>query len=96
MIRVGFAISWPWRWTVKQQHFVAVSRRVAAHKTFELQISRFDPDHVLDVDIDLNWRGRDHAGPRLELSVLGYYFNIQIYDNRHWDHDLNQWEKYND
>ena len=92
MIRFGFSISWPWRWTVEPRHFAAFSKHIAAHKTFELQISRFDPDRVIDIDLDLNWRGRDHAGPKLELSVLGYYFSVGIYDNRHWNHNENRWE----
>jgi len=96
MIRVGFAVSWPWRCTVEPRHFAAFSKNITAHKTFELQISRFDLDRIIDIDLDLNWRGRDHAGPKLELSVLGYYFAVLVYDNRHWDYDLNQWEKYND
>jgi hypothetical protein len=28
---------------------------------------------------------RDHAGLRVEIGLLGYDFEFQIYDVRHWD-----------
>jgi hypothetical protein len=96
MIRFGFSISWPFRWKVKQQDFVLFSKQLFKNKAFELQISRFDPDELIDFTLDLNWRGHDHAGPRFELSILGWFFSLKLYDTRHWNYDKNRWETYND
>jgi hypothetical protein len=57
------------------------------HKNFEIQISRFEPDHVFDVAVDLCWWGRDHAGPELDINLWGFMFNMKVYDSRHWNHD---------
>ena len=47
------------------------------------------------LEINIEWTSRcDHAGPRIELGLLGYEFCIRIYDTRHWDYALNTWEIY--
>ena len=92
MIRFGFGIAWPFRHRDKQKHFVLFEKHIAAHKYFELQFSQFGLDQLIEFDLDLNWRGHDHAGPRLELSLFGYFFAVKIYDNRHWNYDENRWE----
>jgi hypothetical protein len=96
MVRFGFSIAWPFRWKVEQRDFVLFSKRLFENKAFELQISRFDPDELIEFDLDLNWQGHDHAGPRLELTVLGWFFSTKLYDTRHWDYDNNRWATYND
>ena len=49
---------------------------------------------LIEVAFDLRWRGHDHAGPRLNLGVLGYNLDIALCDNRHWDYTNNRWEKH--
>ena len=49
---------------------------------------------MLGIDIDLSWHGRDHAGPKIELTVLGLNFLLQIYDVRHWDYEKRRWQIY--
>ncbi len=34
---------------------------------------------------------QDHAGPEIELGLLGLNFHAMVYDKRHWDHDNNCW-----
>lgn len=34
----------------------------------------------------------DHGGLRMELIVLGYSLDLNIYDSRHWDYKNNCWE----
>lgn len=92
MIRFGFGIAWPFRHKDRLKHFVLFEKQIAAHKSFELQFSQFNFDHLIEFDLDLNWRGHDHAGPRLELGLFGYFFTVKIYDNRHWNYDGNRWE----
>jgi hypothetical protein len=37
---------------------------------------------------------QSHGGLSLELGILGYSFNFQFYDSRHWDVENNCWEVY--
>ncbi len=96
MIRLGFSVAWPFAYKDKTQHFLLYDKRIASHKYFELQISKFGCDSIIEFDLDLNWRGHDHAGPRVEISVLGFFFSAKIYDSRHWDYDKNRWSSYDD
>lgn len=96
MIRLGFSIAWPFAYKDRSRHFLLYDKRIASHKSFELQISQFGCDKIVEVDLDLNWHGRDHAGPRIEISVFGFFFCAKIYDNRHWNYDEHRWENYDD
>lgn len=59
------------------------------HKFLELQIYR-DSNIVV---VNANWTVKqDHAGLRFEVGLLGFCFDINFYDCRHWNNDNNQWE----
>ena len=64
---------------------------ITKNKTFEFQIYYY-LDFLLTFKIDLFFRGKDHAGPHLEFSILGFYISFLFYDNRHWDYHKNNWE----
>ena len=65
---------------------------ITNYKNFEIEIYKDAEKKLFSLLIDLNWYGSDHCGPQLEISILGFYFNIKIYDSRHWDYDTNSWE----
>jgi len=95
MIFFKFIIDNPWH---KPQHayidkdYLYKHGSITKYKHAELQISRFASNELASVNIDLRWRGRDHAGVEIELCVVGYIFNAKIYDSRHWDHATGNWE----
>jgi hypothetical protein len=66
--------------------------KLSENKNFEIQISRFERSHLMDVAVDLRWWGQDHAGPELDINILGYMFNMKIYDSRHWNYENNRWQ----
>jgi hypothetical protein len=74
--------------------FKAGSFKWLPHKHWEIQIARWGMDTLLSVEIDLRFRGQDHAGPKLCVEVLGYMLNIHAYDSRHWDRHKNCWEEH--
>lgn len=94
MIFFKFRVDNPWfkpRSDFKSRDYYWKDVKLSENKNFEIQISRFERSHLLDVAIDLGWWGRDHAGPELDLNVLGYMFNAKIYDSRHWNYDEHRW-----
>lgn len=50
--------------------------------------------YIIGIELDFGYifKGQDHAGPEIAISLLGYTLSAQIYDRRHWDHDNNCWE----
>lgn len=49
------------------------------------------------VVFEFSWsRKCDHAGVSLKLGLLGFVFEGQIYDTRHWDYDNNQYQVYDE
>lgn len=64
---------------------------LTTHKNFEIQVSRHQPDTILEIGLDLRWKGLDHAGPELDINVLGFKLIMRIYDGRHWNYDDHRW-----
>jgi hypothetical protein len=62
------------------------------HKFWECQVMRSDDILVFDLRVNVRC---DHAGVDLWLGLLGYSVNLQIYDNRHWDHQKGTWQDSN-
>ena len=68
------------------------TRQISRFKHVELQASRWK--HWCWFSFVAEWtRCQDHAGLRLEAEVLGYSLIFLIYDQRHWDHDRNDWSR---
>jgi hypothetical protein len=59
------------------------------NKFIELEVTR---DFTL-ISFRFNWTVRQsHAGLDFEVGLLGYNFNCQFYDSRHWDTEKKAWE----
>jgi hypothetical protein len=65
---------------------------VTENKTLELQFYRYAYE-VFNCDLDLVWKGSDHAGPNFELNILGWNVRLGLIDNRHWDYNRDTWEE---
>lgn len=64
------------------------------NKAWEIEIIGWYPNPIFEFFLDLRWRGRDHAGPRFEIGMLGFSINLMFSDRRHWNYDENRWETY--
>lgn len=44
------------------------------------------------LDFSLSWTHRqDHAGFVFSIGLLGFYGDIHVFDERHWDSENNSW-----
>lgn len=58
------------------------------HKFWELQI--YKGSDIVDFCIRATAK-QDHAGLNIGIGLLGFNVEFQIYDNRHWDKNTNDW-----
>jgi hypothetical protein len=65
---------------------------IAKNKAFSMQLTKWQPHTLFQVKIDLAWKGQDHAGPNLTIEFFGFFFDIKIYDTRHWDYENDKWK----
>ena len=94
MIDFKLAVDNPWffhKQDYKHKDVVVKSGQVSVHKFWEVQITKWEAQTLVKVELDLTWRGRDHAGPRIHLEICGLMLSALIYDHRHWDRDNNCW-----
>lgn len=97
MIYLNLQITNPWykdSWSWKTRDYINNTWKLTRNKFLEIQLSRFGMDRIAAVAIDLRWRGYDHAGPGIQLDLLGFMFEIKLSDQRHWDHRNGKWEEY--
>lgn len=67
--------------------------KLSKNKRFEAEFA-CDGYHNFFLLLDTSFRGRDHAGPQLEVCLLGYGARFAIYDVRHWDYKNNTWKNF--
>lgn len=98
MIHFNFSIiNYFRRKYTKQTDYVCIDRHLFGHKHLEIQISHWGQAmDLISLTLSTPITGQDHAGIMFHLDILGYGLIINFYDNRHWDHDKNTWETYND
>jgi hypothetical protein len=60
------------------------------HKAVELQLSRYTYN-LATLVLDTRFTGRDHAGIKFTVSLLGYEFDANLYDTRHWNDEAGRW-----
>lgn len=84
MINLHLSLTNPWY----KENFKNLFNRfgvISKHKTWEFEVCRYARDVL---SIHLQWTvHEDHAGPSVELCLLGYSMSFRIYDNRHWNHE---------
>jgi hypothetical protein len=89
MINIWLAVRNPF----PVQPFRAVwfrTRKLSQNKTVEVQISRYAFNWI-ELQLDLNWRGTDHAGPWFMIGLFGWQLDIRMYDRRQWNDQINSW-----
>ncbi len=64
-----------------------ICKRVAKNKYIEIQVERYKlEDTRRYFDFHIEWTMKvDHAGLRIVIEILGCYFGLTVYDNRHWN-----------
>jgi len=90
MIRIDFSLRNPLKYR-PWQNIWQRAWSVSAHRTLEVCIDHYAYD-IVSFELDLGWRGSDHAGPSFGLRLFGLGFNISLPDNRHWNYATNSWE----
>jgi hypothetical protein len=95
MIRFIFNIRNPFQVNDKERvDYIEYSRNLTKNKHLEVQLSKLTPTNVFGISLDTIWYGQDHGGFNFNIELLGYYFEIHIYDIRHWDFENGCWEIY--
>ena len=65
-------------------------KRLPYERSIELEYGKID-NTFLTIDLSLELKGSDHAGPSIELSIFGYGFRLEIPKARHWNYEENCW-----
>lgn len=88
MIYFNFNLRNPW-WSERFQNIKCWQGSTPIkNKYWEVQIIK--NDNLFRFEFSFTIR-EDHAGPNLELGLLGYEIHFTIYDNRHWDYEQGRW-----
>lgn len=94
MIRFDFSIANPFK-HLPWRDLYQDSWSLTKNKTLEIGFFRH-AWNIFELAIDLRWKGRDHAGPKIDIGILGWQACVSIVDNRHWSSANHDWETYHD
>jgi hypothetical protein len=87
MIHFSFSLRNPFYKKFKTLFYTAGS--ITQNKKFELEIHQ--NSNILGLEFSLTTK-QDHAGMTLGFSFLTLELHFQIYDKRHWNSLLNNWQ----
>lgn len=80
-----------------QSDYIEIDKSVSKNKAFSIQFSRWATAwEIFHISIDTQLSGHDHAGLELQLEILGFFFDMRLYDKRHWDYEKGTWEVYDE
>jgi len=94
MIYFNFRLDNPWSKQSKQVDYFCKEWKLYKTKNLEVQVSQNGMDPIFNFVLDTCWRGQDHAGPSVEIALLGIWAHVRISDSRHWNYTENRWEIY--
>ncbi len=100
MLHFNLTLRSPWKWTGLQtrlsKDYVEFDRPITENKCVSLQVSRWNMDYpyIVGLSVRLSWRGEDHAGLFVDLTLLDHSVIVNLYDRRHWDDEADKWEVY--
>lgn len=78
-----------------QVDYVEFDKRVSKNKSLEFQVSYWGTfDTIFEFGFRYNRIRQDHAGLYIHLTVFGFGFIFNFYDNRHWNFAADDWEIY--
>jgi hypothetical protein len=90
MIYVGFSLKNPF-WEDRFQNIWNRCWKIFKNKNLEIEF--YKHSSLLGFSVNFNPIARDHGGFRFDIELLGYTFDFNLYDSRHWDYENNCWEK---
>ena len=67
-------------------------KQLSKNKNLEVEMF-FSNYNLLSFEFDCKIRGKDHAGVRCKLNILGIELEINFYDSRHWNYKKKCWEE---
>lgn len=93
MIYFKFSIENP---LIKKQIFnniVTIDKQMSKNKFLSIEICKYNY-YLFSFSISTKLSGHDHAGPSIDINLLGFNLLIELYDHRHWDYANNIWKSY--
>jgi len=83
-----------WNRKIQNYRYIGFYCPIVGHKHFETEVSyiKDEKNWYSYFNFSIRWdRKISHAGFHIGTDILGVNFSLEIYDDRHWNHDKNRW-----
>lgn len=72
--------------------YILTEKKISKNWAFACQLTNERSlDRLFDIFLNIGWSGESHAGPRFSITVLGWFFNIAIFNVNHWNYEEGRW-----
>lgn len=68
-------------------------KTLSKNKSFEVEINK-NSEIFMEFNMNIRFRGHDHAGPEITLGLFSYSLSARVYDHRHWNYKTQKWKNY--
>lgn len=90
MIKFNFCLSNPFGNNSYNTIFLK-NGNITKNKFWEIEFHR-NQRTLFSIGFTLTFK-QSHSGLSFDFGLFGYWFMLEIYDNRHWNYDNNCWEE---
>lgn len=80
-----------WKLVSYEKSYYSKFKNLSRNKGLEFQIMKSESFDILDFNFRLSISGEDHAGLHSSFEIMGFGFEFNVYDNRHWNYEENRW-----
>jgi hypothetical protein len=85
MIYIGFALRNPWL----RRHEIIVNKTIKVTKNKTIEVALYRNACLFEFSFGITSFKQDHTGFNFDVGLVGYNFEFEFYDNRHYHERTN-------
>jgi len=87
MFRFHIMLTNPWVKDYRNDTWFCKTWVLSENKNFEIQINKFDPKLLFEIELCHRDRNFDHRGASADFGLFGFWIHFDFYDKRHVERD---------
>ena len=91
MIYFNFSLSNPFCKPTSNRQIFIKNGKITKNKFWEIEFEQY-PRTLFSIGFSLTFR-QSHSRFNFDFGLFGYWFMLEIYDNRHWNYNTDNWEE---
>jgi hypothetical protein len=83
MLHFNITLTNPWVKDYRNDESFVKTWSISKNKAFEIQLNKFDPKMIFEIDFWVRDSNMDHKGVSFDFGLFGFWIHFDFYDKRH-------------